>query len=223
MTDPGVPGYTGPPEHRSLYGSGSEYGEPTYPTAEYGQQLFTPYTGAAPANGGSGARQGLWAMAIIAVLAAVGVIGYFLFSGSGASGTRTAFPGAPAGSVSVPAQVPVPSVSNGLPPIVIPSISVPSIGNYCANSISALNTAATYLGTIEIGALDLAQGCVYRGSVPPSVTTRIAAGKRFYAPTSASQRGPVFDFVSTDHASTVQITVTKESDGKYYVTRVVLR
>jgi hypothetical protein len=136
-------------------------------------------------------------------------------------------PSFPSGSVPVTVPVTVPSInvpSLTLPSIDIPSISAPSLGTslgaFCASSISALTTAATYVGAVEIGSADLAQGCVYKSSVPASVTRSIGAGHKFYAPTSTSQTGPVFEFRSTDGTSKIEITVAKKSDGKFYVTKV---
>jgi hypothetical protein len=138
---------------------------------------------------------------------------------SSRSATGPAVP-VPIPSLSIP-SIPVPSVS--LPSIPVPPVSLPSIpalGNFCATSVSAFTTAATYIGAIEIGSDDLAQGCVYKNSVPKSVTDELGAGNKFYVPTNSAGGGPVFNFVTIDRSSTVKVIVTKESDGKYYVTRV---
>lgn len=110
------------------------------------------------------------------------------------------------------------------PSIALPSISIPTglpslgLGSFCASTVSAFTTAQVYIGAVEIGSPDIAQGCVYQDSVPASVTRRLGTGHRFYTPTG-SQSGPVFEFRSSDGGK-VEITVTKESDGKYYITKV---
>ncbi len=132
----------------------------------------------------------------------------------------TAAPPSPGGSISIPN--PVPSID--LPSIGIPSASLPSLGtslgSFCASTASAFTTAETYIGAIEIGSADLAQGCVWQNSVPASTAQAIAATHKYFAPTNGSSSGPVFEFRSTDGTKKVEITVTKEPDSKYYVTKV---
>jgi hypothetical protein len=68
------------------------YGQPLYPGPEYGQpgQQYGPggppqYPGAPPTGTGGGGRRGLLIAAVVAVVAAVGVGAFFLFSGDSAS------------------------------------------------------------------------------------------------------------------------------------------
>jgi hypothetical protein len=120
----------------------------------------------------------------------------------------------------------LPSVPTALPSgLGIPSVgsipSVPSLGNYCASSSDALTTAETYVGAIEIGSAQLAQGCVYKDTVSSSTTTALSKGHDYYSLASdSSASGPDFDFMSITGTKHIHLTVTKESDGKYYVTSV---
>jgi hypothetical protein len=129
--------------------------------------------------------------------------------------------GSTRGGASAPSLATSPSISL-LPSSATPSITAPTglgLGSYCASSTSAVTTATTFIGAIDIGSTELARGCVYPGTVSDATIKSVSGTSKLYAPTS-SQTGPVFDFQSVDGQSKIRITVTKESDGKYYVTRI---
>ncbi|MDT4904794.1 MAG: hypothetical protein QOH52_2810 [Pseudonocardiales bacterium] len=129
--------------------------------------------------------------------------------------------GSTPGGASAPSLATSPSISL-LPSSATPSITAPTglgLGSYCASSTSAVTTATTFIGAIDIGSTELARGCVYPGTVSDATIKSVSGTSKLYAPTS-SQTGPVFDFQSVDGQSKIRITVTKESDGKYYVTRI---
>jgi hypothetical protein len=102
-------------------------------------------------------------------------------------------------------------------PTSLPS-SLPGGLSICSGSTTAVAVAQAYLGAAEIGLAQYAQTCVYQNSVPLSVTSSIDG--KLYAQDSSSSTASEFVFKSTDSSSTVKITITKESDGHYWVTGV---
>lgn len=98
---PYEPGQTAPYGQQPGYGTPdpsqtAPYGEPLYPGPQYGQPGYgapggppPPYPPAPPSSSGGG-RRGLLIAGIVAVLAALGVGAFFLFSGSDASASTPA-------------------------------------------------------------------------------------------------------------------------------------
>jgi hypothetical protein len=146
-------------------------------------------------------------------------------SGSGGGTQPSAAPTLGVPPSGAPAPSGFPSVS--IPPIAIPSLSVPS-GipgfNPCAfTSGDALRAATTYVGLAELGETSVAQACVYHDAVPRSVTAslHVAGPGSYFAPSGHS--GATFDFAAIDGSAHLSVTVTKEPDGRFYVTKVVKR
>lgn len=127
--------------------------------------------------------------------------------------------GAPA---SLPAGLPTLSApSLNLPSIQVPSI--PAFSNPCGFATAARSAAITYVGLAEIGQTDFAQGCVYKNSVPKSVTNGLkTSGSGLYSPTPGGS-GATTQFKSIDGSSTLEVTATKEGDGKFHITKVEKR
>ena len=126
-------------------------------------------------------------------------------------------PGFP--SASAPA-ISGPSIS--IPPITIPSLSnIPSApSNPCSYISDPQTVALAYVGAAEIGEADVAQACVYQNTVPKSLTEGLAAkNSQLFAP--AGSNGSTYNFASLDGHTHLAVTVTKESDGSYYITNVV--
>jgi hypothetical protein len=123
------------------------------------------------------------------------------------------------GSASFPVGLPTLNVpSLNLPSVNIPSI--PAFANPCGFATAARSAAITYVGLAEIGQTDFAQGCVYGSAVPKSVTNGLkTSGSGLYSPSSGSS-GSTTEFKSIDGTSTLEVTATKESDGKFYITKV---
>jgi hypothetical protein len=131
------------------------------------------------------------------------------YPASGVASTPTALPSSP--STEVPSVIP--SITS------IPSLPAGAV-NPCQYASSASTAATIYVGLAEIGQDATAQACVYQNSVPASVTASLhASGTSLYAP-NGSSTGPTFEFNSVDGKSKVEVTVTKQSDGKYWVTKV---
>ncbi|HEX3337229.1 MAG TPA: hypothetical protein VHS54_12275 [Jatrophihabitans sp.] len=108
----------------------------------------------------------------------------------------------------------------GIPSITgLPSLPAGAV-NPCQYASDASAAATIYIGLAELGQDATAQACVYQNRVPASVTASLhASGTSLYAP-NGSSTGPTFRFTSVDGKSQVEVTVTKESDGKYWVTKV---
>jgi len=138
--------------------------------------------------------------------------------------SRLAAPSNP--SPSIPPLSNIPSIS--IPSISIPSISIPSIsnlpasgiGNPCSYISDPRTVALAYVGAAEIGETDIAQACVYQGSVPTTVTASLSTDSSgFFAPTGSS--GSTYRFANLDGSTQLAVTVTKERDGTFYITKVV--
>jgi hypothetical protein len=128
----------------------------------------------------------------------------------------------PTGSLSGSASAP-----SGAPSISVPPISLPSIpggfSNPCGFATTARSAAITYVGLAEIGQTDFAQSCVYHDAVSKAVTASIkTSGSGLYSPSSAAG-GSTTEFKSIDGSSTLEVTATKEPDGKFYVSKVEKR
>jgi len=67
------------------------------------------------------------------------------------------------------------------------------------------------------GSADRAQACVYQGSVPVSVTKQVVVQYLIY---DHGVGGGPFVYKDEKDGSTVTVTVTRESDGKFWVTDV---
>jgi hypothetical protein len=133
-------------------------------------------------------------------------------------------PTVPSGIPTFPSSFP-----SGIPSL--PSISVPNVSglptglpgnfsNLCGFATDPESAALTYIGLAETGTIDEAQGCVYQNAVPRSVTARIQPSNSagYLAPTGSS--GNKFEFASIDGARHVEVTIEKQSDNQFYVTKV---
>lgn len=150
-------------------------------------------------------------------------------SGSGSGGVPSNLPSGipsslPSGIPSVPVSIPsVGSLPSGLPSFSLPAGLPSSIANLNPCSLSGGSveqSATTYVGLAEVGEVSYAQACVYHDAVPKAVTQSLRAttSAGYYAPTGT--HGNTVEFVSIDGKSHVEVTMTKESDGSYYVTKV---
>jgi len=124
----------------------------------------------------------------------------------------------------LPSGIPSGLLPSGLLPSGIPSGLLPSglpsgLGglNICASvGGNPLSVATTYIEAAGTGLSDMAAPCIYHGSVPDSVTASLKG--KLYIPSGSN--GDTYDFGTADGKSKAAVTVTKESDGKYYVTNV---
>jgi hypothetical protein len=208
-----------PPYDPNQTAQSAPYGQPLYPGPGYDQPP-PPYGGppqypAAPPPGVGGNRVVL-VLAVIMVLTALGVGGYFLVAGSDSdtSGDRGGRPSA--------SNVTSPTINPpNVPPVSIPPIDLPSLATGLCTFISDPQTLAiAYVGAAELGQTDVAQACVWQDSVPRSVTESLdTGGQTLYAPTGG--HGSTYTFTSADGTARLTVRVTRESDGNYYITDVV--
>lgn len=121
----------------------------------------------------------------------------------------------------IPSSVSVPSTSAIVAPPISNAPSIPPVsGVNCASvsGVAAAPTAAFYVVAAQSGQTDLAQSCVFQNSVPVSTTQGLSGHTwqiDYGSLTSAD--GP---FTFKDGSTSIVVTVTKESDGKFYVTKV---
>jgi hypothetical protein len=210
------------PEHGQPW-----YGEPTYP---YSVQPIPP-PGQHPSEPTSSSRAGRWLALIVAVVAALGVGGYFLFPGDSGSSPLASLGGVATAPATSP-ELTIPSIT--IPPIQVPGLSNPPVQiptipgggpsgpfgsvNPCDFATSPEQAAITYVGLAEIGETALAQNCVYRHAVPRSVTAGIARPGAIYSPAGAN--GATIEFITIDGSSKLDVSAMRKGDGKYWVTRV---
>ncbi|MGN6608284.1 MAG: Rv0361 family membrane protein [Jatrophihabitans sp.] len=135
-------------------------------------------------------------------------------SGSG-GGSVSSAPSLPSSAPSLPSNIPgvpssIPALPTGVP-------SIPSFGNACASvSSQPVAAAAFYVEAASIGQAQLAQTCVYHDAVPASVAQSLDGGQYEPDASTIAGTGPYL-FTGTKR---VTVTVSKEPDGHYYVTKV---
>jgi hypothetical protein len=106
-----------------------------------------------------------------------------------------------------------------------PSASAVSIPPYlCEATDQAQNAADAYMGALSAGNEKQAVACVLPGTVPAAVTRSLLATVKdtaVYLPRDGVDGPAVFGYQG--NGKSVDVTVTKESDGRFWVTRVVVR
>jgi hypothetical protein len=158
------------------------------------------------------------------VIVIVAIAAYFVFAGNSSS---TNAPGAV--SANRPAA-PGPSLPNGFPtdlpsgfPTDQPSGLPTGLGALalCGPQTDPADVATTYVAVALTGVAAVSDVCVYRNSVPAATTQKLS-GQLFLPQGDGTTSGSSvkFHFVSVTGTATADVTVTKESDGKYWVTSV---
>jgi hypothetical protein len=134
--------------------------------------------------------------------------------------------GFPSAQSSIPV-VPVPSISIPVPSISVPNFPVPSgvpstTINPCGFATTLEQSAITFVGLAELGQTSYAKACVWNGQVTTSDIEKLRAktSSDYFSPAGSS--GPVVSFASIDGTKHLQVTMAKEADGRYYVTKVQL-
>jgi hypothetical protein len=106
-----------------------------------------------------------------------------------------------------------------------PSPSQPSIPPYlCEATDQAENAADAYMGALSAGNQKQAVACVLPGTVPAAVTRSLLAtvkGTAVYLPRAGVDGPQVFGY--RGNGKSIDVTVTKQSDGRFWVIRVVVR
>ena len=150
---------------------------------------------------------------------------------AGCSGSSRPEAAAPVTSSSVDTSVPTipantpasaPRTSTRPTPSTASSISIPP--NLCAATDRAQNTADAYMGALSAGDEKDAVACVYRNSVPLSLTRSLLAHQSetaVYLPAMGGLDGPTqFDYLG--NGLSIRVTVTRPAQRKYWVTAVTV-
>ena len=134
----------------------------------------------------------------------------------------TSSPAPATSSASVATPGPVRQTSR---PAGTPSASQPSIPPYlCQATDQAQNAADAYMGALSAGNYKQAVACVLPGTVPAAVTHSLLATVKdtaVYLPRDGVDGPSVFGYRGS--GKSIDVTVTKERDGRFWVTRVVVR
>lgn len=130
---------------------------------------------------------------------------------------------APATSSAAPSGTVAPaSPSSGTVAASPTEVSIPPY--LCEATDQAQNAADAYMGALSAGNEKQAVACVLPGTVPTAVTRGLLAtvkGTAVYLPRDGVDGPTVFGY--RGNGKSVDVTVTKQSDGRFWVTRVVVR
>ena len=94
----------------------------------------------------------------------------------------------------------------------------------CDATDQAQNAADAYMGALSAGNEKQATACVLPGTVPAAVTHGLLAtvkGTAVYLPRDGVDGPTVFGYQG--NGKSIDVTVTKQRDGKFWVTKVVVR
>ncbi|HTZ45922.1 MAG TPA: hypothetical protein VMB79_18825 [Jatrophihabitans sp.] len=131
-------------------------------------------------------------------------------------------PGTPA--VTTPVLLPGSSTA-GTPLPGTPTPSQVSVPPYlCDATDQAQNAADAYMGALSAGNEKQAVACVYPGTVPVAVTRGLLAttkGTAVYLPRDGADGPTVFGYQG--NGKSIDVTVTKRSGGRFWVTKVAVR
>jgi hypothetical protein len=95
--------------------------------------------------------------------------------------------------------------------------STDGTSDYCGTEQdSAQDVAYAFAAAIDVGSSDLAQSCIYQGSVPASAIAPLLGTD--FEPVDYSDDTSPISF--SGGGRTISVTLTKEADGKYWVTGV---
>jgi hypothetical protein len=107
----------------------------------------------------------------------------------------------------------------------MPSASEVSIPPYlCDATDRAQNAADAYMGALSAGNAKQAVACVLPGAVPIAVTRSLLAtvkGTAVYLPRDGVDGPTVFGY--RGNGRSIDVTVTRQRDGRFWVTEVVVR
>lgn len=166
------------------------------------------------------------------VLAAV-VAAALVLAGCGSKSANTATAPA-AGPTSTPAADAATSTGSApSTPITSPAAATPSPSTATEISIPpylcdatdiAQNAADAYMGALSAGDEKQAAACVFPKSVPAAITHSLVAtikGTAVYLPRDGVDGPAVFGYQG--NGKSIDVTVTKEKEGKFWVTKVTVR
>jgi len=139
----------------------------------------------------------------------------------GSSAGSSSLPTSPPSSVA-PASQPVSSSTTSQIPTSQAPVSIPPY--LCQATDQAQNAADAYMGALSAGNAKQAVACVLPGTVPAAVTRSLLAtvkGTAVYLPRDGVDGPTVFGYQG--NGKSIDVTVTKQRDGRFWVTRVVVR
>jgi len=145
-----------------------------------------------------------------------------LFGGRPPTGAAAPSGATPTAAPSKGATPAIPGLPSGLPTSLPTDLSsLAGLGDLCGDQSDPQEVATTYVAAALTG-ITLAQDvCVYQHSVP-AATTQQLSGQLFLPDGDPKVNGSsqVFHFQALSGSKEADVTVTKESDGKYWVTKV---
>jgi hypothetical protein len=134
-----------------------------------------------------------------------------------ASSPPASTPARPARTTPVPSRPAATSVAVQPPPVTVPA-------HLCSGMDAAQNAADAYLGALSAGNLAEATACVLPKTVPESLTRSLlakAGSAVAYLPRDGADGPSVFGYQGS--GKLIDVTVGKQSNGQFRVTKVVVR
>ncbi|HST50325.1 hypothetical protein [Jatrophihabitans sp.] len=142
--------------------------------------------------------------------------------GSTGSGTSRPSTSIATGATSADSSPADSSPSDGAAASPSHTISIPPY--LCTGTDVAQNAADAYMGALSAGQLDQAMACVLPNTVPAAVTRSLLASSgqtAVYLPRDGVDGPSVFGY--RGNGKLVDVTVSKEPDGRFWVTAVAVR
>ncbi len=131
-------------------------------------------------------------------------------------------------ATSTPASQPAPTgtaqATSTQPTSARSTASLPPAAHLCTGTDAAQNAADAYMGALSAGNVGEAQACVVPWTVPVSLTRSLlatAGGTAVYLPRDGVDGPTVFGY--RGNGKIVDVTVGKQSDGEFRVTKVAVR
>jgi hypothetical protein len=165
----------------------------------------------------------------VVVIIAVAVAAYFTSSGSATPNSTAKQPvestGARLGSISPVPFTPTGNSTGDTAGDATGDATGDSTGlgdlNLCNDQSDPEQVASTYVAAALTGIVQAQNICVYQQSVPATTTQKLSG--QLFVPVDGGSGSPsskVFTFKTVSGSATAEVTVTRESDGKYWVTNV---
>ncbi|MEO7261075.1 MAG: hypothetical protein ABI047_07465 [Jatrophihabitantaceae bacterium] len=116
------------------------------------------------------------------------------------------------------------SAASTTPPAQPPSSAVSIAPSLCTGADIAQNTADAYMGALSAGNAKQAMACVLPHTVPAAVTRSLLASdstRAVYLPRDGVDGPAVFGYQGS--GKLIDVTVSKQPDGQFWVTEVAVR
>ncbi|HEX2902233.1 MAG TPA: hypothetical protein VHO01_02145 [Jatrophihabitans sp.] len=142
-------------------------------------------------------------------------------SACGGSSGRSAEPAGHSTSAAVAGSTATPAGGSSTPPAPTGAVSIPPY--LCDATDAAQNAADAYMGALSAGDEKQAAACVLPGTVPASTTHSLLSavkGTAVYLPRDGVDGPTVFGYQA--EGKSIDVTVTRESDSRFWVTKVTV-